>query len=343
MSHSSGIPVAKELQEQFGEALSSNKIRFIKAQIREDAIHPVSCFDIAGTMTEDLDKIPSFLDAAEPSYILFRADDKDESGSNLWLLMCYVPDRSKVRDKMTYASSRSNLRLQLGSNRFSDEIFGTVAQDFNSKGFQAYESMKKADVPLTWTEQQAVQDKEGGVFIGGSGTAYIHGISFPVAKDAEQAIRNLLSGTTNYVQLAIDAENIVLACSRHIEPSELELQVPNDEPRFHFFSYDHVYENESIRSLIFVYSCPDGSGPTKSAPVRLRMLYSSSKANVEGIVTSMGGNVALKLEINQGNELSEGSLLSKLHPDKAEEKKAFSKPKGPSKGGKRLIRGDKKE
>eukprot|EP01113_Clastostelium_recurvatum_P035733 TRINITY_DN5012_c0_g1_i1.p1 TRINITY_DN5012_c0_g1~~TRINITY_DN5012_c0_g1_i1.p1 ORF type:complete len:353 (-),score=36.11 TRINITY_DN5012_c0_g1_i1:58-1095(-) len=345
MSHSSGISVSQALRERFGEALDSSKIRLIKAQIKDNEIDFVSNLPSEDLIAQDFDKIPSFLDPCDPCYILFRCDDVDANGVHLWMLMCYVPDKSKVRDKMTYASSRSNLRLQLGSNRFTDEVFGTVPGDFNEQGISAYKNMKSADVPLTWTEQQAIQDKEGGVFVGGSGTAHVHGIAFPVDDAANTAVKGLLSGQHNLVQLAIDVKNerIVLHDAKQVTVPELCDLVPLDVPLFHLFSFEHQHDNQTLAPIIFVYSCPDGSGPTKSAPVRLRMLYSSSKANVEGIITSMGGNVALKLEINQGTELDENSLLLQLHPDKPEEKKAFSKPKGPSKGGKRLIRSDKKE
>jgi len=87
-----------------------------------------------------------------------------------------------------------------------------------------------------------------------------------------------------------------------------------------------------------VYSCPDGSGGTKSAPVKLRMLYSSSKANIENILTSLGGKVSVKLEVNTGSEVTEEAIVAILHPKKEEEKKGFAKPKGPTKSGKRLIR-----
>jgi len=90
-----------------------------------------------------------------------------------------------------------------------------------------------------------------------------------------------------------------------------------------------------------IYSCPDGSGNTKSAPVRLRMLYSSSKANIENILTSVGGKTDVKMEVNQGSEVHPEAIVLLLHPPKEEKKEAFAKPKGPTRGGKRLIRDPK--
>jgi len=301
---------------------------------------PTGSCPLGGNYEDDLDKIPTYLDEKEPSFIIFRLDEKSSQGY-LWVLMCYVPDKAKVREKMTYASTRSNLRKHLGSSYFSSEIFGTVAADFNRQGYKSFVAMQKSESPLTWTERQSIQEKEQGVFIGGTSTAYIHGVSFPVAANAHKALQDLLNGQHNYVQLAIDADNekIILDNVKNVTIETLGNEVPtNDQPRFHFFRYDHEFEGESLKPIIMVYSCPDGSGNTKSAPVKLRMLYSSSKANIENIVTSLGSKVTVKLEVNQGSEVAPESILGVLHPQKEEEKKNFAKPKGPTKSGKRLIR-----
>jgi len=340
MSHSSGIPVAKSLSDSFGAALTSGQTRFVKVQIKNDELVPTAECPLGDNYEDDLDKIANYLDAAEPCFILFRLDDKNAQG-NLWVMMCYVPDKAKVREKMTYASTRSNLRKQLGSTYFSSEIFGTVVGDFNRQGYKQFVAMQKSDNPLTWTERQSIQEKEQGVFVGGTSTAYIHGVAFPVETTATQALKGLLAGQHNYVQLAIDTDNekIVLDHAGDVQIDTLDSKVPtSDQPRFHFFRYDHNHEGEDLQSIVMVYSCPDGSSGTKSAPVKLRMLYSSSKANIENILTSLGGKVAVKLEVNSGSEVTQEAILSILHPVKEEEKKGFAKPKGPAKSGRRLIK-----
>ncbi len=117
-----------------------------------------------------------------------------------------------------------------------------------------------------------------------------------------------------------DAEKITLGNVQSIDIVELSAQVPNDHPRFHFFRYDHEHEGEDLKSVVMIYSCPDGSGNTKSAPVRLRMLYSSSKANIENILTTIGGRVDAKLEVNQSSEVSPQAIHTQLHPPKEEKK-----------------------
>jgi len=340
MSHSSGIPVSQALSDAYGDALTSENIRFLKAQIVNDEIVPITTLDVGGSEAEDMDKIPGYLDATSPAYILFRQDEKGPRGY-LWILMCYVPDKAKVREKMTYASTRSNLKKQLGSSNFSTEIFGTVPGDFDQKGYKAFLAMQKAETPLTVGERQSAAEREQGLFVGGASTAYVHGVAFPVEQSATQALQGLLSGSHNYVMLAIEGESITLAGTKTVDIDDLSAQVPNDQARFHFFRYDHNHEGEDLRSIVMIYSCPDGSNNTKSAPVRQRMLYSSSKANIENILTSLGGKCDIKLEVNSGSEVSSEGIHNQLHPPKEEKKEAFAKPKGPTRGGKRLIRDTK--
>lgn len=71
---------------------------------------------------------------------------------------------------------------------------------------------------------------------------------------------------------------------------------------------------------VMIYSCPDGSGNTKSAPVRLKMLYSSSKANIENILTSVGGKYDVKMEVNQADEVNPDAIFFQLHPPKEQKK-----------------------
>jgi len=340
MSHSSGIPVSKALSDTFGDALTSEQTRFIKAQIVNEEVVPITTSPLSSNFEDDLDKVPEFLDPTDPSYVLFRLDEKNSSGY-IWVLMCYVPDKAKVRDKMTYASTRATVRRSLGGSYFGYEMFGTLPNEFNRQGYKTFMTMQKAENPLTWTERQSIQEKEQGVFVGGTSTAYIHGVSFPVESSATQALQDLLSGGKNYVQLAIhvESEKIVLDHTSDVTIDTLGGEVPtNDQPRFHFFRYDHTFEDDELKSIIMVFSCPDGTGGTERASVKLRMLYSSSKANIENILTSLGGKVVVKLEVNSAEEVTADAILAILHPQKEEEKKAFAKPKGPSKGGKRLIR-----
>jgi twinfilin-like protein len=73
----------------------------------------------------DFPEFQKFLDESQPSFLLVRLDTKSSAGEYNWLFIAYVPDNSKVRDKMLYASSRASLTKDLGDYRFVDSMWGT--------------------------------------------------------------------------------------------------------------------------------------------------------------------------------------------------------------------------
>jgi len=242
---------------------------------------------------------------------------------------------------MLYSSSKYNLKTQLGDDYFTDEIFGSVPSDFTVEGYQSYMRHKNASAPLTKEEEKLKEDRDSGVFVGGSGTGSVyHGIAFPVDTNVQEALDQLKNGDLNYIQITIDvdAERINLCEASNISIEDLSSKIPINEPRFHFFNYVHEFNEENISSLIYVYSCPDGSKGTQSAPVKMRMLFSSSKANVSSLVTSRDLSIALKLEVNNGYDVQRDEIYNQLHPPKIEAPKKINKPV--PRGGRKLIRGN---
>jgi len=334
---SSGIGVTPQLRENF---LNENW-RFIKVQINEDLqMELVSTVAENGTFEQDLGELPPFLEANNPCFILARTDKKNNRDQYRWNIFLYVPDRSPTRSKMLYSSSKSNLKKELGDDFFIDELFGSVPADFSVQGYKMYIKHKEAEAPLTREEEKIKEDREQGVFVGGGGTggAYAHGVAFPVDDDALEAMSNLKSGSINYVQLTIDvdAERIRLLESKSISIDDLGSYIPNNEPRFHFYKYDHEHGGNNLSSLIFIYSCPDGSKGTVSAPVKMRMLFSSSKANVSSLASNNDMTIDLKLEINNGEDVAESEITNLLHPPRADTPKKINKPT--PRGGRRLIK-----
>jgi len=335
MSHSSGIPVSGSLREKFGSAISSGNDRLLKAQIENEEIVIVTTVPPRGSWEDDLSLIPELLEKEKPCYILYRFEH-----NSTFALFCYVPDKAKVKEKMLYASTRANLKQQLGMNYFSDEVFGTVPDDFSLKGYKLHVTSKKTEAPLTDSEQMKRNEQESGEIYTGGASTYVHGVSFPVEAAAADAVKKVAGGQLKYAQIAIDCdkERIILDHTGNVDFEGLRGQIPLDQPRFHFFAYPHDFEGSKVTSQVYVYSCPDGSKGTKSAPVRMRMLYSSSKAAVAEIMTQVGSKIDGRLEVNSGEDLDEEELINLLHPQAAAKKQEFSKPSRPGKGGRKLIR-----
>jgi len=178
MSHSSGIPVSQNLRDSFGEAITSSDNRFIKVQIDNEELVSVTTVRSKGDYLQDLSMLPDHFDKERPCYIIFRLDTSNPQ----FALFCYVPDKAKVKEKMLYASTRYNLKQQLGMNFFVDEVFGTVLNDFSAEGYKHHMLSKKSEAPLTESEQTKKHELESGPIYSGGQTTYVHGVAFPVEK-----------------------------------------------------------------------------------------------------------------------------------------------------------------
>ncbi len=60
-----------------------------------------------------------------PCFLLYRLDTKNTFGYD-FILITYTPDFAHVREKMTYASTRSTLKTAFGLQYITAEVFGTV-------------------------------------------------------------------------------------------------------------------------------------------------------------------------------------------------------------------------
>jgi len=337
--------VNEQVRSAFFDCNNSGNGRFIIARIEnESEIKFVKMVQGTSDWRSDLDLVPSELDATEPAYILFRTDNQKQGGYS-WLFFAYVPDKAKVRQKMTYSSSRSTLKLACGGV-FDNEIFGTNPNEFSKQGFEEWEASQAAPAPLTEAEEikQSVEYnstlEQASYESVGSTTSMVHGVAFEPDSSAINALKELCGGGVNYVQLGLDlnTEKIIFVEKDNITLNDVSGKIPLEVAGFHFFRYDHDFMGEKQSPIVYIYSCPDGSGQTKSAPVKMRMLYSSSKGAAADLLSQFGASTALRLEVNEPNDVDSDTILTKLHPVAVEKKASFAKPKPVGRGSKRLLK-----
>jgi twinfilin-like protein len=85
------------LPATFSRAIDSKStVRFIKVVISNESLVPATTIPPSGTFQQDLDRLVDVLEDNIPAYILARTD---KAGSD-WLAIFYVPDTSKIRDKV---------------------------------------------------------------------------------------------------------------------------------------------------------------------------------------------------------------------------------------------------
>ncbi|KAK0458435.1 actin depolymerizing protein [Desarmillaria tabescens] len=345
MSATSGIGVSQDLSAQFSAAVESKDIRFFKVSIdNELLVHDLSV-PVQGTLAEDLAKLqePEIIQDDIPAYILVRLDDPPTQ----WLVIDYVPEGTKIRYKMLYASSRGSLTRSLGSSFFADSIFATSKEDLTAEAYAAHRRHVTAPQPLSSREQEiadarAAEREAGAHSYRPKVNPVGHGVGLKWTDQAEDAIKALGQGEdSGLVLLNIDVPtetlNLVSVTSASVE--DLSSALPTSEPSYAFFAWSHSHTSSPRRDIIFIYSCPSTS------PIKYRMLYSTSAYPIYMVAKTLlpPDSVATRrIETSDPKELTEDYLKTELKftsddgaPNASEvldggEKKPFAKPKGPN-------------
>ncbi|XP_048345884.1 twinfilin-2 isoform X1 [Sphaerodactylus townsendi] len=281
------------------------------------------------------------LDELQPCYILYRLDSQNAQGYE-WLFISWSPDNSPVRLKMLYAATRATVKKEFGGGHVKDELFGTAKEDISLSGYQKHVSSCSAPAPLTAAEQELQQIRINEVkteISVESKHQTLQGLAFPLQPEAQQAIQLLKQKKINYIQLKLDLERetIDLVHTHATEIADLPKRIPQDSARYHFFLYKHSHEGDYLESVVFIYSMPG-----YKCSIKERMLYSSCKSRLlDSVEQDFCLEIAKKIEIDDGAELTAEFLYDEVHPKQHAFKQAFAKPKGPvgKRGQKRLIKG----
>ncbi|XP_018419878.1 PREDICTED: twinfilin-2 [Nanorana parkeri] len=301
MAHQTGIHATPELKEFFAKARNGS-IRLIKVVIEDEQLVLGAHKELRHNWDKDYDTfILPLLDDTQPCYILYRLDSQNAQGFE-WLFLSWSPDHSPVRLKMLYAATRATVKKEFGGGHIKDEMFGTLKEDVALGGYQKHVSSCAAPAPLTAAEQELEEN-----------------FLFTVQK------------------LDIEKETIDLVHTKHTDIQDLPARVPKDTARYHFFLYKHSHEGDYLESIVFIYSMPG-----YKCSIKERMLYSSCKNRLlESVEQEYQLDIAKKIEIEDGSELTSEFLYDEVHPKQHAFKQAFAKPKGPAgkRGQKRLIKG----
>uniref|UniRef100_A0A3P8XII6 Twinfilin actin-binding protein 2a n=1 Tax=Esox lucius TaxID=8010 RepID=A0A3P8XII6_ESOLU len=333
------LVVTPELREFLARA-RGGAVRLIQVQIQNEQLVLGAFREVKQSWDQDYDHfLLPLLDDHEPCYVLYRLDSQNAQGYE-WIFISWSPDQSPVRQKMLYAATRATVKKEFGGGHVKDEMFGTVEEDICLEGYRRHVSSSSGPAPLTAAEQELQRIKINEVKMEisvESKQQNLQGLAFPLQETAKRALKQLAQKHVNYIQLKLDTEKetIELVHSEPTETSGLPCRVPTDTPRYHFFLYKHYHEGDYLESVVFIYSMP---GYTVS--IKERMLYSSCKIRLlDEVEKDYHLEVAKKIEIDNGDELTEEFLYSEVHPKQHAFKQAFAKPRGPAgkRGSKRVC------
>ncbi|KAK4814955.1 hypothetical protein QYF61_006899 [Mycteria americana] len=373
MTHQTGIHATTELRDFFAKARNGS-VRLIKVVIEDEQLVLGAHKELSRRWDADYDAfVLPLLDEQQPCYVLYRLDSQNAQGYE-WLFISWSPDSSPVRLKMLYAATRATVKKEFGGGHIKDEMFGTVKEDVSLSGYQKHVSSCSAPAPLTAAEQELQQIRINEVkteISVESKHQTLQGLAFPLQLDAQQAIQALKQKKINYIQLVgpscsspaprspclllppltpvrspvpsvhqkldLERETIDLVHTSPTEIADLPKRIPQDSARYHFFLYKHSHEGDYLESVVFIYSMPG-----YKCSIKERMLYSSCKSRLlDTVEQEFCLEIAKKIEIDDGAELTAEFLYEEVHPKQHAFKQAFAKPKGPvgKRGQKRLIKG----
>ncbi|XP_015782549.1 twinfilin-1 [Tetranychus urticae] len=354
MSHSSNIQLDDNLIDFINKAKQKGNIRAVKILIKDEKLVLDDHVEPQGSWKDDfIQSVKKMFLDKEPCYVLLRLDSAGNSddANYDWILICWSPDDSHVRQKMLYASTKSILKLTFTFSSTLNDIFATCQDDFNPLISGDYFKTAKqiSDDLLTVQEQDLRNVKREEALsrsVNAPGTHSIPGIEFPITDEAVDGILRFKEGSIGFAEFSLDLSKEMIQLESTEDASKFDVKtlgsrMPTKNPRYILFVYPHQYEGASLKSIIFVYWVP-GSG----CSIKEKMLYSTCKLPLLAAIQDarkFGIEITKKLEIDDIDELKEDNLLNELHPPNsasASKPVSFAKPQGPAgkRGAKRLIR-----
>jgi len=332
MSAGSGIQVGDDLKAAFAAAQGEPN-SYIKVEIVADAFKKTGGGKGTGSRAGDFAAIQRILEERKPAYVV-KNEEKDR-----WMLIFYMPDNCSVRDRMVYASSVAALKLGLGGSKFVGDYTIRVASDCTAEAHAA--SKEKVDTSDLLTKEESLQQaaEHDSIMTLSQGQAKMSGMSgLPIktSEDAVAAFEGVRDGKFTTAIFFLDASNELMskAATGNFDWDAIAKQMPAKEPRFVLQKFKHEFEDKKGVANVFMYYCPN------VAPPRLKMFYSSSKSHVVSMCEKFSLAVTKAIEVSEASEVTKQLVLDELYP-KVVEKKAFSKPGKPGKGGSRLHGGAK--
>lgn len=332
MSHSSGISVSADLAAAFRDARASGaNVRLLKVSIENEALVLLEQAPVSGDLESDFASFTSFVKEKEACYLVFRQDATHPDFGYLWALASFVPDNCPVRHKMLYASTRDNLKKQLGQPVFTRELHATLKSELTFANFEAQGERGSIDDVLTMAEKEK-REEAAQVVHHGATRAGVHGVDFPFTDGARAQATAFAGGRINFLQLLLnlDAEVIDVSEAADIDVGDLSAHVPTDEPRYMVFRYTHEFEGATVSPTLFVYSCP------LSSKIKQRMMPSSCKMACIKQLEDLGISCEKRLEITDPDDLSEDIVGQTFHPAAwSNQKLTHAKPQMAARGGRR--------
>ncbi|KAJ5647750.1 hypothetical protein N7490_004122 [Penicillium lividum] len=336
----SGISVSTELQDAFTRFSSDESLFCLPVTITGENLTPQTAIAFSGSSSspEDfftsLPKLSSVLQPKTPIYLLLR---RPTASSSTLVALTYIPSNAPVRPKMLFASTRSTLVRELGTEKFPSTVFATEEEEILGRdawrerdgelgGVSREDMMGEKERELEAVRRAEAEARSGtphrDIGIGGTfgpGTGSGMRVSMAVDEDAKTAVRELQDG--GLVQLTVDgpSESIKLVSAQSgVDAGSVATHISSSSPRYSFYHYP------GSDVVVFVYTCPTGSS------IKERMLHASSRRTAITLAENEGLKILKKIEASSPDEITAERLQEEVDPPKDQgSSRGFARPRRP--------------
>ncbi len=153
------LNIQQAIQDCFYAAQESKSVRIINIKIRGEELVLENSLEKQSGAHDDFNYVlPSTLSETEACFSLFNISTNCLEAQQ-WILVAWVPDGCRVRDKMLYSSSREDLKRSLGLGYFKTEY---VANQFSDLTWEQYLQSQRNEFDLsvlTETERLIMEEK----------------------------------------------------------------------------------------------------------------------------------------------------------------------------------------
>ncbi|KAJ1396961.1 hypothetical protein B484DRAFT_458792 [Ochromonadaceae sp. CCMP2298] len=336
------LNIETQINEEFLRVQETRDVRIVKVKIEDERLILDGLISKVGSAREDFDSVLlDALDDAQASFALFNLTD--DTGTVFttalsWLLVAWVPDGCRVRDKMLYSSSREDLKRSLGLGYFTSEYAANTRGDLTWKQFQDSLRVGDDDV-LTEAERLVIDEKQQVQAESANTKSNALGVMpFNLSEEVLGQLEAFVAGDCNWVEMTVVQEVVELVCFRTVRGELLQPYIDTETAAFIALRLPvtpvtSVTDSASTPPTLslFLFSCPENT------PVRLKMTMSSCKAAVLAAAQSKGVTFDKSIEIRDAADVDE-AVQAEIAPSpvtlsaSASAAVSHSKPQRPGRG-----------
>lgn len=316
--HQSGITVSESLKAAIRSAEEDPDVYSIKIEIKDDSFVEAGRLNAKGGDEENFQQVQDSLENKVPCYVLTKAI------KGKWMVVFYVPDNSPVRMKMIYASSTGALKSDVGLSKFVDDFSVSSADECTYAEYVKSTSVQREVVMSPDEKMNKETSYEAAHMVSDHKSRAIVGIPIEIEDGVIAALKDLTAGNLTCVELKLTEKEVLVSISPD-NRTLADLDFPKSEPRYFVLNHKHTRDGEEKARLLFIYYCPGKAVP------KLKMFYSTVKANMVKLFANMEIEGYLNFECDSAEECTEPLIMEQLYPV-VEEKKTFKKPSAKGRG-----------